>query len=414
MRHVYLCTGHELKIPNIVKSEGLYLHDDKDKKYMDLESGVWCTSIGHNNVEINNIIKKQSNSLMHAGFCYSNEVVEKAAKSMLDVANLQNGKSIFLCSGSEAIEISRQMSQHLTNKTISLTLHDSYLGAYASIADKTKGWYLLDWEQCNTCPDKEKCCPTCHILQKIPNGISEFIFEPGSSSGFVRFPPKSLIKNIADIVQNKGGKIIANEVTTGIGRTGKWFGYQHYDIVPDLIVVGKGIGNGYPVSSVLINESTSNQLKIKPFHYSQSHQNDPMGASVAEGVLKFIENNNLISKAEHIGLYLKQNLESLIDNEFFLEIRGRGLMYIIDIKNKEVTQKIYNDLVERGYIVGNRGSSLRIDPPLIITKNEIDRFIETLNKIKHSCNTLHNRPINADSLELAGYGNVRYKDDQIH
>ncbi len=97
MKHVYLCTGHELKIPNIVKSEGLNLYDDKGKKYIDLESGVWCTSIGHNNDEINKIIEKQINSLMHAGFCYSNEVVERAAKSILDIANLHNGKSIFLC-----------------------------------------------------------------------------------------------------------------------------------------------------------------------------------------------------------------------------------------------------------------------------------------------------------------------------
>lgn len=381
MKHVYLCTGHKLKIPNIVKSEGLYLYDEKDTRYVDLESGVWCTAIGHNNKEINKIISKQINSLMHAGFCYSNEIVETAAKTILDVANLQNGKSIFLCSGSEAVEISRQMSQHLTNKHKSLTLHDSYLGAYSSIADKTEGWHILNWEQCTVCPNKDTCSPRCELLQKIPNDISEFIFEPGSASGFVRFPPKTLIKNITEKVQNNGGKIIANEVTTGIGRTGKWFGYQHYDIFPDFIAVGKAIGNGYPVSVTLINESTSNQLEINPFHYSQSHQNDPLGASIIQGVLKFIENNNLITKAESNGLYLKQRLDSLIDNEFIFEIRGRGLMCIIDIKNEKNTETIYNNLFEKGYLVGNRGTALRIDPSLLITQNEIDRFVNVLKEL---------------------------------
>ena len=83
MEHVYFCTGHELKIPNIVKSKGLYLYDEQGKGYMDLESGVWCTSIGHNNAKINGIIKIQIDSLMHAGFCYSNEILEKSAKSIL-------------------------------------------------------------------------------------------------------------------------------------------------------------------------------------------------------------------------------------------------------------------------------------------------------------------------------------------
>ncbi len=380
MEHVFFCTGHELKIPNIVKSEGLYLYDEQGKGYMDLESGVWCTSIGHNNAEINRIIKSQIDSLMHAGFCYSNEILEKSAKSILEIADFNNGKGVFLCSGSEAIEVSRQMAKHLTKKNVSLTLHDSYLGAYSSITDKSRNWYLLNWEQCKTCPDKETCDPSCEVLQKIPKDISEFIFEPGSSSGFVGFPPKSLINNIVKIVRDSGGKIIANEVTTGIGRTGKWFGYQHYEIIPDFIAVGKGIGNGYPVSIALINEFTTKQLELNPFHYSQSHQNDPLGASIVHGVLQFIEENNLLSNAECNGLLLHKHLESLVDNEIIIEVRGRGLMFAVDIKNEKITNFIFKDLIEKGYIVGNRGSSFRIDPPLTITETEIDGFIKALRK----------------------------------
>jgi acetylornithine aminotransferase len=319
---------------------------------------------------------------MHAGFCYSSEVLEKSAKSILKVAGFNNGKSVFLCSGSEAIEISRQMAKHLTEKSISLTLHDSYLGAYSSITDKSRNWYLLNWEQCKTCPNKDKCDPSCEVLQKIPKDVSEFIFEPGSSSGFVRFPPKALINNIVKIVRDNGGKIIANEVTTGIGRTGKWFGYQHYNINPDFIAVGKGIGNGYPVSIALINEQTVKQLELKSFHYSQSHQNDPLGSAVVHGVIQYIDKNDLISKAQNNGLSIQQHLESLVDKKIVLEVRGRGLMFAVDIKNEEITNSIYNELIEKGYIVGNRGPLLRIDPPLTITKTEIDGFIEVLRETK--------------------------------
>ncbi len=223
MSEIYNCTGHDLKIPNIVNSDGIYIFDDKGKSYMDFESGVWCTSLGHKNIRINNLIKKQISSIMHTGFCYSSNILQESAESVLSITNFKKGKCVFLCSGSEAIELARQISKHITKKKMSMTLHDSYLGSYSSVIDRSENWYIFNWEKCMLCSDKGNCKKDCEELQKIPNDISEFIFEPGSSSGFVRFPPKPLIQNLVNIVREYGGKVIANEVTTGIGRTGKWF-----------------------------------------------------------------------------------------------------------------------------------------------------------------------------------------------
>ncbi|XPV69376.1 MAG: aspartate aminotransferase family protein [Halarcobacter sp.] len=381
MESILNCTGHELKIPNIVKSDGVYLFDANEKRYMDLESGVWCTSLGHKNRRINGVIKEQIDQIMHAGFCYSSEIVDKAAKSILNIVGFNKGKSVFISSGSEAVEISRQMAKHLTEKHISLTLHDSYLGAYSSLIEKTSNWYLVNWEQCKVCPDKEKCNLSCKVLQDIPKDVSEFIFEPGSSSGFVRFPPKALIQNIVQIVRDNGGKIIANEVTTGIGRTGKWFGFQHYDIIPDFVAVGKGIGNGYPVSITLINEASSKQLELKPFHYSQSHQNDPLGAAVVKEVIQTIRDENLIERAQKNAEIFNAQLHSIVDGEVITAIRGRGLMFAIDLASEKITNEIYDKLLEHGYIVCNRGSFLRLDPPLIITEKQFSEFIDTLSFI---------------------------------
>lgn len=381
MNHVFFCTGHEVKIPNIVKGNGIYVYDYDGKRYVDLEAGVWCVSVGHNNAEINKVIKKQVDSLMHAGFCYSNEILEKSAQSILNLIKMDRGKAIFLCSGSEAIEVSRQMAKFLTEKSVSMTLHDSYLGSYSSVVDRTKGWYLLNWERCKFCPEQEVCSISCEVLKSIPEDISEFIFEPGSSSGFVRFPPKALIHNIVKIVKENKGKIIVNEVTTGIGRTGKWFGYQHYDITPDFIAIGKGIGNGYPVSIALISEENVLELEKKGFRYHQSHQNDPLGASVALAVINYIKANNLIAKAFGTGLFLEEKLKSLVDREIILEVRCRGLMCGLDLKNKEIANTIFNALLDIGYIVGNRGSFFRIDPPLIISKSDIDAFVRVLEKV---------------------------------
>ena len=123
MDHIYICTGHSLKIPDIVDSRGIYIFDDKGNRYMDLESGTWSVSLGHNNKKINDVIQKQINTLMHAGFCYSSKILEESAKAVLDVVDFKDGKCVFLCSGSEAIEISRQISRHLTGRSKSMTLH---------------------------------------------------------------------------------------------------------------------------------------------------------------------------------------------------------------------------------------------------------------------------------------------------
>jgi acetylornithine/N-succinyldiaminopimelate aminotransferase len=381
MDHVYSCTGHELKIPNIVGSQGVYLFDDNGKRFMDLESGVWCISVGHRNEQINRTITNQIGSLMHAGFCYSNQILEESSKSVLDITNLGNGKCVFLCSGSEAIEISRQIAKHLSGKNLSMTLHDSYLGAYASVTDRTKGWYVFNWERCKACGENDNCDPSCEALQDIPEDISDFVFEPGSSSGFVRFPPKALIQNLVNFVRNNSGKIIANEVTTGVGRTGKWFGYQHYDIEPDLIAIGKGIGNGYPVSVAAISEATVSELETEPFKYAQSHQNDPLGAAVVLEVIRQIEDNDLIAKAGQKGPVFLSKLESLVDNEIVLDVRGRGMMLAMDLPDKDIANEIYGDLIARGYILGNRGTSFRIDPPLILTEAEFDEFIDAFKAV---------------------------------
>jgi len=380
MKNIFECTGHKLKIPNIVDSQGVYLFDADGKRYMDLESGVWCTSLGHKNIRVNNAIKEQIDCVMHSGFCYTNEIVDSAAKSVLSITDLKDGKCVFLSSGSEAVEILRQAAKHLTENSKTLVLAGAELGAYESLTNREHGWYSFEWENCQECTDTIICDLHNEALKEIPEDITEFIFEPGSSAGFIHFPSKALIQKIVSIVRNNGGKIIVNEVTTGIGRTGKWFGYQHYDIRPDLISIGKGIGNGYPVSVAVFSRSITDELIS--FKYSQSHQNDPLGAAVVNEVIKIIKDDDLIRAAEKKGEIFFSQLKAIENSN--IKIRGKGLMFAIDFMNRKVTEKIYNELIENGYIVCNRGSFLRIDPPLIITENEFVEFMNTLSIILNS------------------------------
>jgi len=382
MKNIYNCTPYKIELPDIIRGAGIYVYDSGGKKYMDLESGVWCTSVGHSNKRINNVIKTQTEKIMHIGFCYENgEIIDSAAGKILEVTGFTEGKCVFLCSGSEAIELARQIAKKITGNVMSMTMHDSYLGSYSSVKDRSRNWYIFDWNKCDGCTETEKCDPDCDQLKNIPGDISEFILEPGSSSGYVRFPPESLVRNIVDIVRNNGGKIISNEVTTGIGRTGKWFGFQHYGIKPDLIAIGKGVGNGYPVSVTILNKKTAREAEQSGFRYMQSHQNDPLGALIAGEVISIISDENLIDHSDRKGKLFLSHLKTLKDGRIITEVRGRGLMFAMDICNNKMGDEIFIKLLEKGYIVCNRGALFRIDPPLTITEKEFMGFVSDFKDI---------------------------------
>lgn len=376
MNHALNCTGHKLKLPHIVDSDGAWLVDNKGRRYLDLESGVWCTPLGHKHPQVNAAIARQTGGIAHAGFCYSSDIVEDAAAAVLSITGLAGGKCVFLCSGSEAIELGRQICRYITKKPVTLCLHDAYLGSFSAVTERQEGWHLFDWRDCASCPDREDCRRDCPKLADIPGDISEFVFEPGSASGFVRFPPASLIKNIVAIVRAQGGKILVNDVTTGMGRTGEWFGYNHYGIEPDLVAIGKGLGNGYPVSALAINRETAGALDGGGFKYMQSHQNDPLGAAVAHAVIGVMADGGLIERAARLGAEFLDALRALTGSGQITAVRGRGMMFAVEFADSAVCDRICEGLLEQGYIVCNRGGTLRIDPPLNIEEADFRAFVD--------------------------------------
>lgn len=347
------------------------MFDEQGKRYLDLEAGVWCLSLGHNHKHVNAAIHEQLSKISHTGFCYASSISDQVAGALLAQFALAGGRCIFLSSGSEAIELARSIAKHLTGHYNTMTLHDSYLGAYRSLRDRETGWHIVNWSGLD---DNEECDP----VSTLPAEINAFIFEPGSASGAVRFPPKRLIHKLASRVRSCGGLIIANEVTTGFGRTGRWLGCDHYDLSPDIIVLGKGMGNGYPVSAVLMSRPIANALAERPLQYSQSHQNDPLGAAVVSAVLHELRQQDLVQHGRETGYRFFEWLKEMVDGRIVQDVRGRGAMFAIDLIDSGTAASLHQALLDAGYIVGLRGRTLRIDPPLIATLSEIRGFAERL------------------------------------
>ncbi len=368
------CTPYELAIKNIVKSEGCYLYDDTGKRYMDLESGVWCTAIGHNHPAVSRAIARQLGVISHVGYRYSCDVVEQAAEAVLDVLQLPKGKCVFLSSGSEAVEFAVQVAKRIQgeDKPYTLYIKNHFLSSYGQSAQRPHtDWIGIDVSLTNPQWEQE--------VEQLPfDQIGTVVFEPGNASGLVKCPPKERIATLASRVKENGGLLVVDEVTTGIGRTGKWFGFEHYGLSPDMVACGKGIGNGYPVSCIAMGDAIAERLLATGFRYAQSHQNDPLGCAVVLAVLDEIKKDNLIENAAQMGSYFAQQLRDLsgcIDN--ILQIRGVGLMIAVQLKPNVPIEHIHQCLLDHGYILGMNvpNAVLRIYPPLMITRQMIDAFI---------------------------------------
>ena len=396
MKNILWCTGHQLKITNVVKAEGCFLYDEQGNRYIDLESGVWVVPLGHNHPGVNQAIQDQLNKVTHCGYYNSSQVVDDAALAVLKITGFKDGKCMFLCSGSEAVECGIQALHKLAGKHKLLCLHDSFLGSYGSASKKQADeWHLFDWSACRACPEADECNPDCSLFSKVPfNELGGFVFEPGSASGLVRFPPPALIENLVRLTRKSKGLVLVNEITTGVGRTGKWFGHNHYQFTPDLVAMGKGLGNGYPVSALAISRETAELLEDKAFYYQQSHQNDALGCRVVLAVINELSEGDLIKRSDLLGKRVLSKLQDLSrESEHIKEVRGKGLMIAIEFNgaDDQPAATIHDRLFKKGYIASlRRGhNTLRIDPPLNIEEALLDSFQEELKEIINEINARH-------------------------
>jgi acetylornithine aminotransferase len=380
MDHILKC--HDIAKISFVRGENCTLYDERGKRYVDFESGIWSTVLGHSHPRINRVMSTQIGQVIHLGPRFPGFLAEEAARDVLDITGSDDGKCVFLSSGSEAVEFAVQATRRVTGKHLLLTFTNSYLGAYGSSGRKSADeWHLFDWDVCANA-DHSDC------LKEIPfERIGGFAFEPGGSGlGFVRFPPKQLVQSIVQRARQEGGLLVANEVTTGMGRTGKWFGFQHYDIQPDIVALGKGLGNGYPVSAVAMKRDVAEKLENSGFRYVQSHQNDPLGCSVAQEVIAVLCEENWVERGDAIGAYFLERLKQLGERHALVkEARGRGMLLALEFHPHETfsATSASQSLLEQGFLVGYypAGNILRFDPALTIEKKDVAHLLDCLDRI---------------------------------
>jgi adenosylmethionine-8-amino-7-oxononanoate aminotransferase len=409
--------------PLIKAGRGSYLYDATGKKYFDGSGGAAVVNIGHGVREVAAALSGQARRAAYLnGVQFTHEPVEKLASAVASFLPFPGGKVFFLTSGSEAIEASVKLARQYwvergkaeKHRVISLSpsYHGNTLAALSLSARKhyqeTFRPLLLKSAKipapyCYRCPwdsVPSSCGLNCALelenaIEKLGREkVSAFIGEViGGSSTGASVPPKEYWRTIRRICDRNHVLLIADEVMTGAGRTGKWLACHHFGLAPDIIVMGKGLTSGYfPLSAVAAKKGLLDEIgKMgKSFLHAQTFAHHPVGCAAALATLGYLDDHDLIARCARSGRELKRKLAGLLDHPHVGDIRGKGLLIGIEfVKDKEKRtpfpreQRYVEAFVARalarglvlwpniGHADGTNGDLVMVAPPFVITEDEI-------------------------------------------
>ena len=411
--------------PKVSHGEGIYLYDENGKRYLDGSGGPLVVNVGHGRTEIVEAMARQleSAAYVHA-IMFTSEPLESYATELAEVVPLLEPRFFFLSSGSEvveaAIKLSRQIQmargEHARNIVIgrSLSYHGMTLGALSvSGRPSLRGPYL---GMMHNMPHIRHPYPYRFpatgdeladrleesILAYGPANVAAFIAEPisGASLGAAE-PPDDYWWRIKHICDKYGVLLIADEVLVGMGRTGKWWALQHWDVIPDILITSKGVAGGYfPLGFVAATGSDVELIreKLGDFNHGGTFSHHPVGAAAGLATLRIIRSENLIDNSAQMGRYLGQKLHKSLEHHPNVgDIRGRGLFWGIEFvkdrrsaepfpAKRKLAWSIWERAFDMGLVLyfsqgcadGVNGDIIMIGPPLIINKEQIDELVEIL------------------------------------
>ena len=403
----------------IEKGEGINLYDINGKCYKDVISSWWCNLLGHSNKRINNAVKKQIDELEHVIFAnFTHKTAITLCQRLIEVIPKGLCKFNFADNGSAAIEMSLKMSFQYHYQTGNpqkkrfMALADAYhgetLGALAVggvdlYSELYKPLLLdviriegLDCYRCKWGKCRDNCNCECFVeaeesFKKHADETAAIIVEPllQGSAGMKIYPPLYL-KKLRELCNKYNVHLIADEIATGYGRTGKMFAFDHAGVSPDIMCLSKGLTGGYMPMSIAITTQKiydafyDDYQKGKAFMHSHTYAGNPLACSAAIEVLNILKDENIIERAQENAKYFNKIVkEKFLPLENVGEVRSIGLINAIEIvKNRETKEsldpikrtgyQIYKKALEKGVLLRPLGDVIYFNPPLIISKDDMD------------------------------------------
>ena len=395
---------------HLVRGRGVWMYDNKGRKYLDGYNNI--PNVGHCHPRVVRAINEQARTLnTHTRYLHENviDLAERIAGVMPDGLDV----SLFSCTGTEAAELAIRIARTVTGNSGIIVMENSYHGNSKLVGEMSTSTYPAEtrppWivavEPPNTYQgpyrDSESNLGRKYAdlvdgaiakLNKNGLGVAAFVCDSiFDSQGTLEAPPDYL-KQVYARVHAAGGLCVADEVQAGFGRTGTYWGFEHYDVTPDIVFTGKPMGNGHPVSSVTTSRAIADKWAETDIYFNTFGGN-PVSAAAANAMMQVMQDEKLISNCATVGTYFRSKLEYLADKHSIIgNVRGRGLFLGVElVKDREtrepaadIARMMPDKMKDEGVLIGltgRHGNVLKFRMPLVTTRSHIDLLIRTLDKV---------------------------------
>ena len=396
-------------------ADGIWLQDLEGKRYLDFH-GNSVHHLGYGHPRVVDAIKTQLDTLSFCPRRFTNESTVSLAERLVELSPIERGRVLFTTGGSDAIEVALKLARLATGRFKTLSFWDAFHGAGFGAStvggESTFRGYglgpLLPGAEhvapfaCYRCPyghdvdedgkpDLNRCGMACaemigYVLEK-EGDIAALVAEPVRAVPYV--PPPGFWERVRECCDRHGTLLIFDEIPNGLGKTGRWFAAQHFDVEPDICVVGKSLGGGVlPIAAVIAKDALNVAGRIAIGHYT--HEKNPVTAAAALATLDTIEQEGLVGNAEAMGSYALSRMRALkARHELIGDVRGLGLSLGIELivdpatrePNHVLAEKVLYKSLSNGLSFKTAmGNVLTLSPPLIVTKEHIDTALDVIDE----------------------------------
>jgi acetylornithine/N-succinyldiaminopimelate aminotransferase len=372
-----------------VRGEGVHLVDENGDRYLDLLSGIGVNALGYGHPVIEKTIAEQSRKLIHLSNLFFHEGQAELALRLTAASGMD--RAFFSNSGTEAWEaalklarahagVKRDEGKHLGTKFLALE-HSFHGRTMGSVATTHKEKYREPFAP--VMPDVEfvHFNDVADLKAKFSSDVCAMLLEVVQGEGGIRPVSQEFMQTARELTHSTGALLVVDEIQAGLGRTGKWFAYQHYGIQPDVTTLAKPIAGGLPLGVMLCTEEAAQA--IHPGMHGTTFGGGPLACAVAIAVFDTIEKEHLLDQVNEVGGYFHRKLDLLKQRHSAItEVRGLGLMLAAELDSAELAKTVLAEMQKR-HILINRTSEtvLRFLPPYILGKEHVDEAIDALDAI---------------------------------
>jgi acetylornithine/N-succinyldiaminopimelate aminotransferase len=356
------------------RGEGVYLWDESGKRYLDFIGGIGVAGVGHANPKVAAAICGQAKTLLHTSNLFYTAQQAELAKALIDISF--PGKVFFANSGAEANEAAIKAARKYAGE--SGKAGHTVVSALGSFHGRTLATLAATGQPAKHEPFKPMPSGFTHVPFNDSAALESaarqdacaIMLEPVQGEGGIRIASAEFMKTARRLCDENGLLLIADEVQSGLGRTGNMFAYEHYGIVPDIVTVSKSLGGGVPIGAAIFNNKSAGALG--PGDHGTTFGGSPIACAAALAVLNEIKDRGLVKNALEMGAILNEKLVEIMDaSDMVVEVRALGLMAAIELK-QPVAAKVLTDCLKQGLVI-NRTSdtTIRFLPPLVVKEEEI-------------------------------------------